>query len=107
MPSPVRNPETVDEGALAEQARTLAEYLVQTQGQPDPQDARTRYHQIIVVNLETLFDRRQQRYNEEVAQLEAKVRSLKSLIEKRQQSRNEIIETRLQQLMREAEGLGW
>ena len=103
MPAPL--PETVNDAMLTKQTQRLAGLLVQTS--PENEEQRLRYRENIVGDLGILFDRRQERYDKEVAQLEEKVQSLKALIEKRQNARDEIIEKRLQQLMSEAEGLGW
>ena len=53
------------------------------------------------------FEVQQQIREEEVGQLEARVKKLRALIDKRKDARQSIIEKRLDQLLREAEGLGW
>jgi hypothetical protein len=53
------------------------------------------------------FDLRQQRHTLEIERLEAKVTRLKQLVEKRKESRSDIIAKRLDQLIRDSEGLGW
>ena len=53
------------------------------------------------------FEVQQQIREEEVGQLEARVKKLRALIDKRKEARLSIIEKRLDQLLREAEGLGW
>lgn len=53
------------------------------------------------------FEVQQQIREEEVAQLEARVKKLHDLIEKRKEARRSIVDQRLEQLLREAEGLGW
>jgi len=57
--------------------------------------------------LEKQFGLRQKRHQEEIAALEAKVKKLKELVEKRQENRREIIAKRLDQILSNAEGLGW
>jgi hypothetical protein len=57
--------------------------------------------------LEKAFDLRQKRHQEEIAALEAQVSKLKELVQKRQANRGEIVTKRFEQLVREAEGLGW
>ena len=57
--------------------------------------------------LEKQFSLRQKRHQEEIAGLEAKVKKLKELLEKRQENRREIISKRLDQILSNAEGLGW
>jgi hypothetical protein len=53
------------------------------------------------------FDARQKRHEAEIAALEAKIKKLKEMVQKRQENRREIISKRLEQLVRETEGLGW
>jgi hypothetical protein len=53
------------------------------------------------------FNLQQQIREDEVAQIEARVKKLRALIEKRKAAQQSIIENRLDQLLREAEGLGW
>ena len=53
------------------------------------------------------FEVQQQIREEEVGQLESRVEKLRALIDKRKDARQSIIEKRLDQLLREAEGLGW
>jgi len=56
--------------------------------------------------LEKQFDLRQKRHQDEIAGLEAKVKKLKGLVEKRQENRREIVSKRLDQILSNAEGLG-
>jgi hypothetical protein len=53
------------------------------------------------------FEVRQQIREKELEALEVRVRKLRELHEKRQDARAEIVEQRVEQLVREAEGLGW
>jgi hypothetical protein len=53
------------------------------------------------------FDLRQQRHGVEIEALEAQVKKLKELVQKRQQNREEIIARRLDQLVRNSQGLGF
>src|SRR3569623_675466 len=53
------------------------------------------------------FNLQQQIREDEVAQIEVRVKKLRALIEKRKAAQQSIIENRLDQLLREAEGLGW
>jgi hypothetical protein len=57
--------------------------------------------------LSKQFDARQKRHEAEIAALEAQVKRLKDLVQKRQDNRREIINRRFEQLVRDAEGLGW
>jgi hypothetical protein len=53
------------------------------------------------------FDTQQKVRELEVTRIEAKVKKLRDVISKRNDARRSIIEKRLDQLIREAEGLGW
>jgi hypothetical protein len=53
------------------------------------------------------FDAQQKRRDLELTRLEEKVKKVRALMKKRDEERKTIIEKRLDQLVREAEGLGW
>jgi hypothetical protein len=53
------------------------------------------------------FESQQKRRAAEVAAIEKQLKKLKDLIEKRKEARQKIIDKRLDQLLSEAEGLGW
>jgi hypothetical protein len=53
------------------------------------------------------FDARQARHEREIKALEAQVKKLKDLVQKRQENREEIIARRLDQIVRESQGLGF
>jgi Xaa-Pro aminopeptidase len=57
--------------------------------------------------LEKAFAMRQRRHTREIEELEAKVKTLKELVAKRQEKRREIVANRREQILREAQGLGW
>jgi hypothetical protein len=57
--------------------------------------------------LDKAFATRQTRYAHEIEELETKVKKLKELVAKRQDNRREIIANRRDQILRDAQGLGW
>ncbi len=57
--------------------------------------------------LEKQFSVQQQLREREVAKIEARVKKLRQTIDKRNEAKRSIIDKRLDQLIREAEGLGW
>jgi hypothetical protein len=57
--------------------------------------------------LEKQFDLQQQRRDLEASRIEAQLKKLRELMKKRTDARQTIVERRLDQLLREAEGLGW
>ena len=57
--------------------------------------------------LEKQFELRQKKHETEIADLEAKVKKLKELVQTRKDNRKEIVARRLDQLVRDSQGLGW
>lgn len=57
--------------------------------------------------LELQFDASQKRRESEIAAIEKQLAKLKGTLKKRADARREIVERRLEQLTREADGLGW
>lgn len=53
------------------------------------------------------FDARQGAREQEVKNLEERVKQLRELFDKRQKAKNEIVDTRFQELLRASNGLGW
>jgi hypothetical protein len=59
------------------------------------------------VVLDKQFDQRQRRHESEIQSLEAQVKKIKELVRLRNEKRREIVAQRLEQVRRDAEGLGW
>jgi hypothetical protein len=57
--------------------------------------------------LKTLFDQKEERRREEVAELEKQLQELRKSLEVRQKNKNQIIERRIQELLEEDEYLEW
>ncbi len=57
--------------------------------------------------IDKQFDFQQKRRELELAQLEAQLKKVRDLMKKRADARPTIVEKRLDQILREAEGLGW
>ena len=74
---------------------------------PDYDPTIEKRRAIVNYYLREQFDARQRRHEEEIAALEARVAKLKELARKRGDNRDAIIRKRLDQLLSEAEGLGW
>jgi hypothetical protein len=91
------------ESVLAQRADELARKLGAAKSETDRSQIKTELSDL----LEKQFSFRQKRHQEEIAALEAKVKKLKDLVEKRQENRHEIIAKRLDQILSNAEGLGW
>ena len=76
-------------------------------GQAGTDDEKAKLKGKIVDVLDKLFDQRQRRHESEIEALEAQVKRLKELVRLRNERRHEIVAKRLEQMLRDAEGLGW
>ena len=93
----------VEENSLSHQAEQLAQQLAAAKSDSDREKIKAQLAEI----LEKQFDQRQKRHEEEIKQLEAQIKKLKDLVDKRQENRREIIGARLNQIVKESQGLGW
>jgi hypothetical protein len=92
-----------EEAQLAHQAGELARQLGSAKSDTDRDKLKTQLSGI----LEKQFELRQQRHRKEIESLEAQVKKLRDLVDKRQENRREIIAKRLDQILQESQGLGW
>ena len=91
------------DGQLASQAESLVKQLADPTDEQQRKEAKEKLHETLVQQFDT-----QQKVRElEVARIEAKVKKLRDQIAKRNEARRTIIEKRFDQLLSEAEGLGW
>jgi hypothetical protein len=91
------------ESALSQKADELKKMLERAKDDAGRAEIRTKLSR----TLADQFDLRQRRHNQEIDALERQVAKLKELVRKRQESRSEIITRRVEQIQREADGLGW
>ena len=92
-----------EESNLAHEADRLARQLGEAKSDTERDQLKTKLGEV----LEKQFDQRQKRHEAEIKALEAQVKKLRDLVEKRQENRREIIARRFDQILREAQGLGW
>jgi hypothetical protein len=92
-----------EERKLADMVQQLAGKIPGTMSAPD----RDRIKDDLRELLEKQFELRQRRHEQEIEALEAQVKSLKELVRKRNDNRGLIVSKRLDQILRDAEGLGW
>jgi hypothetical protein len=92
-----------EELTLARQAADLVRQLGEAKNDNDRDKLKAKLSEV----LEKQFDLRQKRHASEIEALKAKVKKLEELVEKRKENRKEIVSKRLDQLQREAQGLGW
>jgi hypothetical protein len=94
---------TAEEGGLSQQAEQLAQKLAEAKSDGDREKIKSQLTEM----LEKQFDQRQKRHEEEIKALEAQIKKLRDMVEKRQENRREIIARRLDQVVKESQGLGW
>ena len=93
----------VNEANLTHETDQLARQLGEAKSDTERDKIKTQLGE----HLKQQFDQRQKRHESEIAELEAQVKKLKDLVAKRQENRREIIAQRLDQIVRESQGLGW
>jgi hypothetical protein len=81
--------------------------LLAAYGRTDKEGERATIKKKLTEALEKQFDAQQKRREIEVARIEAQLKKLRDMIAKRTDKRQTIIDKRLDQLLQEAEGLGW
>src|SRR5262245_37236425 len=91
-----------DEMELADKSEELVRQLAKAEG-----SKKGKIKDQLSETIGKQFDARQKRHKEEIKALEEKLRKLKDLVQKREDKRDEIVSKRLEQLVRDAEGLGW
>jgi len=92
-----------EEATLATKASEVARQLGSARSDADREKLKADLSTI----LEKQFELRQQRHKKEIESLEAQVKKLRDLVDKRQENRREIVAKRLDQILQEAQGLGW
>ena len=94
---------------MAEEGRIEHETagLIQEYSRSEDESQRSKTKAKLAATLEKQFDLQQKRRDLEVARIEAQLKKLRDIMRKRGESRQTIIDKRLDQLLREADGLGW
>jgi hypothetical protein len=99
----VRWSRSPEENKLAQSAAKLAKLLGDAKSGSERDELKDQLNKV----LESQFDLRQKHHADEISALEARVKKLRNLLERRQESRREIVAKRLEQISSEAQGLGW
>jgi hypothetical protein len=84
-----------------------SEQLAAQYGAAKEDDKKSQIRGQLRETLEKQFQLQEQHREQEIAQIEQRLKSLRDLMQKRKNARQEIIDRRLDQLLRDAEGLGW
>ncbi len=95
------------DGLVQVELSRRAEALVSQYGETSEDAQRQKIKTDLSEILAEQFNLQQKIREDEVTQIEARVKKLRELIEKRKAAQKSIIENRLEQLLRDAEGLGW
>lgn len=90
-------------GAADAEALKLARQIADAKTDADKEKLRDKMKDV----LDKVFEDRQKRHEKEIESLEAQVKRLKTMVEKRKENKKEIIDERVKQLQRDAAGLGW
>ncbi len=88
---------------LERQALDLKRQYAAAKGADDRDKLRDRLGAV----LREQFDAQQKRRKEEVDRVEERLKQLRALLQKREDAKQEIVRRRLEQLLNEADGLGW
>jgi hypothetical protein len=88
--------------AAREVAKLVAEYR-----QTEDDGERTKIKPKLAAALTKQFEQQQKRRELELARAEEQLKKLRELMKKRGEEKKNIVDKRLDQLVREAEGLGW
>jgi hypothetical protein len=96
-------PASAEEMNLSHQAEQAARKLSEAKSDSEREKIKGDLRDV----LEQQFELRQRRHEKEIEGLEAQVKKLKDLVRKRHDNRREIISKRLDQVLSDAEGLGW
>jgi hypothetical protein len=97
------SPASAEESNLAHQVDDLGRKLADSKDSEERSKIKSQLNDL----LGKQFDLRQKRHQEEFDALKAKLEKLKQLLDKRQENRKDIIAKRLDQILSDAEGLGW
>jgi hypothetical protein len=85
------------------QAAELARKLANAKDE----DEKSRIREKLTEVLNQSFDEHMKQQQKELDQLEEQIRSLRTLMKKRAAAKNTIVERRIEQLIQDADGLGW
>ena len=94
--------QTAEEVQLARQCDSLVKQLAKAEG-ADKDKVKAKLSE----SVDKQFDLRQKRHETEITALENQLKKLREMVQKRQENRKDIVGKRLEQLVRESEGLGW
>jgi hypothetical protein len=101
------DPETDKLRASEASAEREVAKLVADYARAEGESARAKIKSSLAAALEKEFDLQQKRRDLELSAVEARIKKVRELMQKRADARQAIVEKRADQLIREADGLGW
>jgi hypothetical protein len=99
---PLWGPSVLQPG-LREQSGDLARQYAKAEKEEDKKEIRKKLADVLGKQFDAQMDHQQK----ELVELEKQIASLRSLLKKRQDAKTAIIDRRMEQLIQDAEGLGW
>jgi len=99
----LRGPANDKQYALQVESVQLAHQIAKAENDDDKKELRKKLTQV----LDQVFDGHLKEQQKELDDLEKQVARLKKLLSKRREAKETIVERRLEQLVQDAEGLGW
>jgi hypothetical protein len=88
---------------LQSKSAQLVQQLMKAEKTEDKADIKKKLTEV----LNEQFDLRLKQQEKELADLEKEIASLRAVLKKRQDAKSAIVDRRIEQLVQEAEGLGW
>jgi hypothetical protein len=101
------DPETIELGGQDQQLEQEVQSLVRQLADSGDDKQRAELKDKLAATLEKQFDTQQKLRELEVSRIEARVQKLRDVVRKRTDSRRKIIDNRFEQLLNDADGLGW
>ncbi len=98
-----RVPLMAEEASLSQDVAKLVEQMNASDSNSEKADLKSKLGDA----LGKQFDLRQKRHQQEIDSLEAQVKKLKELVQRRQDNREEIVSRKLEQIIRDSQGLGF
>ncbi|HET6882566.1 MAG TPA: hypothetical protein VFI31_20535 [Pirellulales bacterium] len=104
---PAADPELAELTSQDQQLEVEVQTLARQLADSDDDKQRAELKPRLAAALEKQFDAQQKLREMEISRIEARVQKLRDLVRKRTDSRRKIIDNRYEQLLNDAEGLGW
>jgi hypothetical protein len=101
------DPETNELTSQDQQFEQEVQSLVRQLATADEEKTKSELKDMLAATLERQFDTQQKLRQLEISRIQSRVDKLRGLLQKRTESRRKMIDNRLEQLLNDADGLGW